>query len=315
MTQGSRPGVPRRIVVAGVVSAVLSTTGCGIRLEDDAPRLPLLPTRTPVPAEAELVALTRATAALAALAATVPGALEADLATLHQRQHAVLGTTLLAQGVPATDLEAPPTGPPTPSASRLAGLPARGPPGGRWRARKAGPRHPPPPSPASPTTCGPPSRRCTPSGMPQPPCSPAARRPCRSSPVGGDRVGALASATAAAVYFLEVVSARSTGDQRARSDTTLAALRGPAGRPARRWRPARHLARAPPAVPGRRCRGRRAAGPRHPHHAARGLRRAPRPLVASDGGPGLAALTRWLGTVEVEAHRWGVALEPFPGLG
>jgi hypothetical protein len=75
MTQGSRPGVPRRIVVAGVVSAVLSTTGCGIRLEDDAPRLPLLPTRTPVPAEAELVALTRATAALAALAATVPGAL------------------------------------------------------------------------------------------------------------------------------------------------------------------------------------------------------------------------------------------------
>ena len=38
------------------------------------------------------------------------------------------------------------------------------------------------------------------------------------------------------------------------------------------------------------------------------------PLVTSDGAAGLAALTRWLGTVEVEAHRWGVDLEPFPGL-
>ena len=44
-------------------------------------------------------------------------------------------------------------------------------------------------------------------------------------PVGGDRVGALATPRTAAVYFLEVVSARSTGAQRARSDTTLAALR------------------------------------------------------------------------------------------
>ena len=38
------------------------------------------------------------------------------------------------------------------------------------------------------------------------------------------------------------------------------------------------------------------------------------PLVAEHGTLGLAAATRWLGTVEVEAHRWGVDLVPFPGL-
>jgi hypothetical protein len=25
-------------------------------------------------------------------------------------------------------------------------------------------------------------------------------------------------------------------------------------------------------------------------------------------------MTRWVGAVEVEAHRWGVDLQPFPGL-
>ncbi len=106
MTQGARPGVPRRTVLAGLVGAALVTSGCGIRLEDDAPAVPLVPTRTPVPAEAELVALTRDTASLAALAATVPGAVAADLATIHRRQHSVLRTTLLAAQVPADDLDA-----------------------------------------------------------------------------------------------------------------------------------------------------------------------------------------------------------------
>src|SRR3954465_14090397 len=104
MTQGPRPGVPRRTAVAGGAAVVPSASGCGIRLEDDAPRLPLLPTRTPMPGEAELVALTRDTAALATLAGGVPGALGAELATLHRRQHTVLRTALVAGGVPATDL-------------------------------------------------------------------------------------------------------------------------------------------------------------------------------------------------------------------
>ncbi len=117
MTEGTRPGIRRRTVVAGVVAVVLPSAGCGIRLEDDAPRVPLVPTRTPVPAEAELVALTRDTAALAELAATVPGALAADLTTLHRQQHTVLRTTLLAAGVPAAALDATPSASPTSTAS------------------------------------------------------------------------------------------------------------------------------------------------------------------------------------------------------
>ena len=37
-------------------------------------------------------------------------------------------------------------------------------------------------------------------------------------------------------------------------------------------------------------------------------------VVTDHGAAGLSALTRWLGTVEVEVHRWGVDLVPFPGL-
>ena len=44
-------------------------------------------------------------------------------------------------------------------------------------------------------------------------------------PVAGPEVGELAGLTSAATYFLEVVSARSQGRQRERSDATLAALR------------------------------------------------------------------------------------------
>ena len=38
------------------------------------------------------------------------------------------------------------------------------------------------------------------------------------------------------------------------------------------------------------------------------------PLVTTHGAAGISAVTRWLGTVETEAHRWGADLLPFPGL-
>src|SRR3954447_26823581 len=124
MTEPARHGVARRTVVVGVLAAVMPVAGCGIRLEDDAPRVPLVPTRTPVPAEAELVALTRATEALAELAGTVPGALAEDLAELHRRQHTVLRTTLVGAGVPAELLDAQPTASGTPSGTPSAGASA-----------------------------------------------------------------------------------------------------------------------------------------------------------------------------------------------
>jgi hypothetical protein len=309
--------------MAGVVAAVLPAAGCGIRLEDDAPRIPLVPTRTPVPAEAELVALTRDTASLARLAASVGGSLAADLATLHGRQYTVLRTNLVALGVPADDLEAPPAGSPPSSA-------------------------PPPPSP-SPT--GPPSTAVTPvAGRAALATAEAASAATAAAfagvhddlvptiaslhaqrfaaasilggrppavpldPIGGDRVAALATSTEAAVYFLEVVAARSTGALRARCDTTLVALRdlradqlaGGAQADASLGHP------LPFPVEGRASAARLARESLRTLRAGYGEHLGP--MVESDGGAGLAALTRWLGSVEVEAHRWGVELEPFPGL-
>jgi hypothetical protein len=314
MTEGTRPGVPRRTLVAGLFAAVLPAAGCGIRLEDDAPRIPLVPTRTPVPAEAELVALTRDTAALAALAATVPGALAADLATLHQRQHTVLRSTLLADGVPAADLDA--TASPSPTASATGSAPPTAAPAGRAAlaaaegasaaaaAGFAGVE-----ADLRATIAALHAQRYAAASLlsGHPPTVP-------SDPVGGDRVGTLATSTAGAVYLLEVVSARSSGGQRARSDTTLAALRALLADQLAGGATADESLGHPLPFPV----GDAAAAARLARQSLTTLRAGYGdhlgPIVASDGGPGLAALTRWLGAVEVEAHRWGVALEPFPGL-
>jgi hypothetical protein len=135
-----------------------------------------------------------------------------------------------------------------------------------------------------------------------------------SDPVRGDRVGTLATSTAGAVYLLEVVSARSGGGQRARSDTTLAALRALLADQLAGGATADESLGHPLPFPV----GDAAAAARLARQSLTTLRAGYGdhlgPIVASDGGPGLAALTRWLGAVEVEAHRWGVALEPFPGL-
>ena len=316
MTEGTRPGVPRRTVVAGLFAAVLPTAGCGIRLEDDAPRVPLVPTRTPVPAEPQLVALTRGTAALAELAATVPGALAADLATLHRRQHTVLRSTLAADGVPTADLDTTPSASPTPTASTTATVSPTAAAGTRTQlaaaegASAAG---------AAGFAGVEDDLRATIASLHaqryaaasllrgRPPTVP-------SEPVGGDRVGALATMTAGAVYFLEVASARSTGGQRTRSDATLAALRALLADQLAGGARADDSLGHPlpfPVDDG-------AAAARLARQSLTTLRAGYGehlgPIVASDGGRGLSALTRWLGTVEVEAHRWGVELEPFPGL-
>ena len=133
-------------------------------------------------------------------------------------------------------------------------------------------------------------------------------------PVGGEQVSALATAASAAVYFLEIVSARSTGAQRDRSDATLAVLRDlRAEQLAGGAQPDDSLGHPLPfPVEGATAAARLARASLTTLRAAYGEHLGP--IVASDGGRGLAALTRWLGTVEVEAHRWAVDLEPFPGL-
>lgn len=80
-------------------SAIL-LSGCGIRLEEDAPHVPLIPERTPIPQEANLVALLHH---MQSLRAAVPAEYAAGLA----RQVEVLDSALRQAGVPADLLAAP----------------------------------------------------------------------------------------------------------------------------------------------------------------------------------------------------------------
>lgn len=330
MRQAARRGVTRRTLVAGALGALaLPAAACGIRLEDDAPRVPLVPTRTPAPAESELVALTAETLALAELAATVPGALAAALATIHRRQHTVLRTTLLRQQVPTAVVDARPTS----SGPAASASPTPGP--------SAGPDASPSPS-ASPSptasalvalavaeaesaaraagfAAADPELLATLAALHAQRYAAATLLSGRTptvptDPVAGAAVEALAASTEAAAYLFEVVSARSSGAQRTRSDATLDVLRrlradqvaggsvpeGSIGHPlpfpvtttADAARLAREVVLTLRAGYGE-------------HLGA---------LAASESGAGLAAATRWLGTVEVQAHRWGLELAPFPGL-
>ena len=105
----------RRVLTLGL-GAVLaaSLTACGIRLEDDAPRVPLIPTRAPIPSESFLLALWRHSDDLAARATSLGGpttGTPARLAALHRSQVAVLETELLRLGVPRTVLDGATAGP------------------------------------------------------------------------------------------------------------------------------------------------------------------------------------------------------------
>ena len=331
MAEGPAVGVARRTAMAGVLATVvLPAAACGIRLEDDAPRVPLVPTRTPVPGEAELVALTRDTAALAELAATTPGDLAADLATIHRRQHTVLRATLLRRHVPEKELDAGADAPgdataspsPTASASEPSGsggttpTPSATPVAPRVRLTRA--------EAAAAATAG--AYAEVETDLRATVASLHAQRYAAASllrgrppvvprdPVAGPEVGELAGLTSAATYFLEVVSARSQGRQRERSDATLAALRElRSDQLAGGTLPDEAIGHPLPfEVTDAADAARLARQVLTTLRASYGehLER----LVSDHGADGSAAATRWLGTVEVEAHRWGVPLSPFPGL-
>lgn len=107
------PTPSRRLVTAGALGAAVALlTGCGIRLEDDAPRVPLVPARSPIDGEDALVRLLGAvqSAALAQVDSKAP--ISPLLASLHARQATVLHDALRQRGVPADELPSA-----TPSAS------------------------------------------------------------------------------------------------------------------------------------------------------------------------------------------------------
>lgn len=111
----------RRLVTVGALGvAVAALTGCGIRLEDDAPRVPLVPDRSPIAGEEALLRLLMAVqaAALAPVDPTSP--ISPLLAPLHRKQASVLHDALRQRGVPEDELPsatARPTSSSTPSPS------------------------------------------------------------------------------------------------------------------------------------------------------------------------------------------------------
>ncbi|WP_299441890.1 DUF4439 domain-containing protein [uncultured Phycicoccus sp.] len=299
----SPPPGRRTLLRATFAGGVLALGGCGIRLEDDAPALPLLPTRTPVPGEDLLTALTRECSRLADLASALPGSLATDLATLHRRQHTVLRTTLLREQVPAALLDGPaatPTGA-APDADALAALEAASARGAAGFAEVS-------------------------AGLLAPVAAVHAQRYAAAwllagtapdTPVAvvpGEPALDVAAALAGAVYLLEVAAARSSGTQRTRATTSRDRLRALRAEVLTGEDP------QPPALgyslpfPVRSAADARRLARETVSTLRDGLGAQLDPVLAEAGADGLSAVTRWLGTVEVEARRWGLPLAPFPGL-
>lgn len=312
--EASRPG--RRALLLGALATLPLVAGCGIRLEDDAPHVPFVPTREPLPAEDLLTALTRACADLADLAATASGDLPARLVPVHRRQHTVLRTTLLRLGVPvaeidtvptptgaATSSSAPTSPSPSPSAARAEltaeeGAAAAG--AARYSGVEADLRA---------TVAALHAQRFAAATLlaGRPPAVPTA-------PVTGPLVRDLAERTEGAVYLLEVATARSDDGQRDRGERTLEVLRGVlhdqvsgGSRPEPDLGLPLPFAVESPADAARLARTALTA-------LREGYGAQLAELVDGLGDPGWNAATRWLGAVEAECHRWGLSLQPFPGL-
>ncbi len=94
--------VGRRVVLIGGSAAVATALGgCGVRLQDDAPDLPLIPRRVKLPGESSLLDLLGDTVTLARTARSGSSDLAQQLAALHSVQARVLHDRLLALGVPS----------------------------------------------------------------------------------------------------------------------------------------------------------------------------------------------------------------------
>ncbi|HEU4999928.1 MAG TPA: DUF4439 domain-containing protein [Lapillicoccus sp.] len=113
--RGRAPARRDLLRFVAVAAAVPVLAACNIRLEDDAPTLPLLQ-RKSVPDEAVLVDLVRRTTALAQTAGRIPKPDESvgRFATLHQTQADVLRSRLNTAGVPNHVIDGTPETPETP---------------------------------------------------------------------------------------------------------------------------------------------------------------------------------------------------------
>jgi hypothetical protein len=309
-------GLARRSVLGlGGGALALAVAGCAVRLEDDAPRIPLVPTRGPLPGESallELLAQTQGLAKAAAAFGSSGGATVARLATLHREQATRLVTVLRAEGVPArlvTPAQAGATpAPAVPTSDTALGrleVSALRPVPERVTAVAQ--------ADLFPMVCAVLAQRAAAAQL----LKVGVPGPAGPWPSAGLAVAPL-QAVRAGVYGFEVVAAQSSTADRARAASTLARLRVLAGQ-------AQTLAgsQAPPAELGYAlpfpvhtpATARRLA--RHVLEGLRGALAGEFAELTAAGGRGRAAapqLIRWLGTAEAELSRWGGVLAPFPGL-
>ena len=313
----------RAVLAVAGVGAAAALTGCRVRLEDDAPRVPLLPTRQPIPDEGALLQALADTRDLQAAAAALVGArTPARLAAVHARQVAVLEQVLRSARVPSASWAATPS--PTTSAGRI----------------------PAPPSPSgSPSAAAKPTRAAlaqqealamqpgaltalagaTPAHLPLL-AALTAQRAAAVTLLGGSvhwaassvapRAAApgLLAAVRSATYGLEVVAAQSGAAGRARALAVLATLRP-------REEQLQALAGADADAPPLGYRLPFAVAT--PASAARLARALLPDLLLSVGSAygasagdraGLVGLVRWSAQLQGQAGAWGAAPTPFPGL-
>ena len=346
----SAPGPTRRLVTAGALGAVVAgLAGCGIRLEDDAPRVPLVPTREPIDAEAALLRLHAAVVAASTASFVATDPLGPILPPLHARQATVLHDALRQRGVPESELATPSACPsPTPSAtSTPSGSPASGSPtptppavarrpvaeveaeviaagtgleGAEAELRPTlvavlGQAHAAVEL-AAPAAAPRPGATPTPGASASPTASASsgpAVPPSWSSP---DALVPLVVATRRATWLLEVAAARSPRAVRSawlRDITALQALTSDLVDAAGSSAPEPDLGQTlprPVTTPAEAAT--LATEAMTTLLAATGA--ALRPAVDADPGAAFAALPGWLGTVAAVAHRHGIRLTAFPGL-
>jgi hypothetical protein len=315
----------RSLIAAAGLGAASLLTGCRVRLEDDAPRVPLLPTREPAPDEALLLQALTACRALQAAATALGGArtgAPARLAVLHGRQIEVLERVLREARVPAGSYAVPPpasaSSEPSVAGSTGSGTATRTPPA-RSRAALAT-QEGLAVQPGSLTALAGAStahlpllsavtvQRAVAVGL----LGGAVRWP--SSPAAPAAAAArLLPSARAAVYGFEVVAAQSAGAARSRAVGVLATLRARTEQ-----LEAMGGSDVPPAL------GYDLPFTVTTPAAAARLARVVLPqLLLSLGSayaagagdrPGLTGLLRWAAQTQSQALAWGVAPTAFPGL-
>ncbi len=305
----------RSVLGAGLLVVALGAGGCGVRLEDDAPHLPLIPTREPIPAEAALLELLDQTRRLAGWAQALGprSGMAKQLGAVHRQQATRLAEALRARGVPEGLVAAAEAGRALPAAAAPATTKALG----SLEAAALRPSAEGPLMSADahlrPMVCALLAQRAAAAAL----LGTAVSQPPATWPSPELAVAPLKAARAA-VYGFEVVAAQSGTADAKRSRATLATLQAIRDRLealAGSQAPAAELGYALPFPVRSPSAARRLA-----RQVLQGQRAAlagqlgDLPTAESSTRNAAPQLIRWLGATEAELHRWGGALAPFPGL-